>query len=302
MRLSIKAFILNAGCILFIFVSSVAQTQTAPPSTEVFLVDLTNRNGRLSASQPKNITSREGYDNQPAFTDGGQSILFTSVREDSQADIYKYNIRDGSLIRITETKESEYSPTVTPDGKHISVIRVEADSTQRLWKFPLSGGQPALVLEKIKPVGYHVWVNKATVLLFILGTPNTLQIVDLRTEKAETISDNVGRSLHRRPGQQKFTFVHKLSDKEWIIKELDPGTRKVTTIVKTLPGSEDYAWTPDGVLLMASGAKLFKWDPKKQADWQEVTDFSSAGLKGITRLAVSPKGDRLAMVAATDAK
>jgi dipeptidyl aminopeptidase/acylaminoacyl peptidase len=302
MKLYTKAFILSSAYIIFIFISAVAQSQTAPPSTEIFLVDLGNRNDRLRVGDLRNITNRDGYDNQPAFIDGGQSILFTSIREDNQADIYKYNIKADSLTRITETKEGEYSPTLTPDGKYISVIRVEADSTQRLWKFPLKGGSPALILETIKPVGYHVWVNAGTVIVFILGTPNTLQIVDIKSEKVEIISENVGRSLHRRPGQQKFTFVHKLSDKEWVIKELDAKTREVTTLIKTLPGSEDYVWMPDGMALMANGSKLFKWDPKKKEDWQEVADFSGAGLKSITRLAVSPKGDRLALVATMESK
>ena len=31
--------------------------------------------------------------------------------------------------------------------------------------------------------------------------------------------------------------------------------------------------------------------------WKEIADLSSAGVKGITRLAVSPRGDRLAFVA-----
>ena len=31
--------------------------------------------------------------------------------------------------------------------------------------------------------------------------------------------------------------------------------------------------------------------------WEEIEDFSKAGLKGITRIAVSPKGDRMAIVA-----
>jgi hypothetical protein len=302
MKSFVKAIFLNATCALFICISAVAQTPSAPPSTEIFLVDLSNRGGRLIVDHPRNITKREGYDNQPAFTDGGRAVLFTSIREDNQADIYKYNISSGSSTKITDTKESEYSPTVTPDGNHISVIRVEADSTQRLWKFSLDGGAPSLVLEKIKPVGYHVWVDGGTVLVFILGTPNTLQIVDLKSENAAVISENVGRSLHRRPGLHKYTFVHKLSEKEWVIKEFDSSTRKIEALIKTLPGSEDYAWTPDGMMLMASGTKLFKWDPKKNAGWEEVADFSGAGLKSITRLAVSPKGDRLAMVATTDAK
>ena len=62
------------------------------------------------------------------------------------------------------------------------------------------------------------------------------------------------------------------------------------------PG-EDYAWTPDGKLLMGQGAKLFVWDPTLGGDWREIADLGSAGIGGITRLAVSPLGDRLALVA-----
>jgi hypothetical protein len=187
------------------------------------------------------------------------------------------------------------------DGKSISVVRVEADGTQRLWKFPLAGGSPALVLEKIKPVGYHLWIDRDTLALFVLGKPNTLQLVDLRTEKAEWVADNPGRILRRVPHQNKFSFVHKVSDQEWLIKTFDLKTRSVATFIKTFPGAEDYAWTPAGVLLMANGSKLFA---RKASDWAwvELADLSGAGLKNITRIAVSPKGDRIAVVARSEAK
>jgi hypothetical protein len=183
-----------------------------------------------------------------------------------------------------------------PDGKSISVVRVEADGTQRLWKFPLAGGTPSLILEKIKPVGYHLWVDDYTLALFVLGKPNTLQLVDLRTGKAEVIADNPGRILRRVPHENKFSFVQKVSDQEWLIRTFDLKTRNIATVFKTFPGVEDYAWTPAGVLLMANGAKLFA---RKKSDWAwvEIADFSHAGLKSITRIAVSPKGDRVAVVA-----
>jgi hypothetical protein len=294
------AFSLIATIILLV-VSAIGlpqgAQQNAPPGTDIFVVELSERGGRLSAGKPANITARRGYDNQPFFMPDGKGLLFTSIREDRQADIYRYDLDKGTTARVTETAESEYSPTVMPDGKHISVIRVEADSTQRLWKFPLPGGKPSIVLEKIKPVGYHAWVDHNRVILFVLGTPSTLQLVDLSTEKAITIASNVGRSLHRMPGGEKMSFVHKLSDSEWVIKELDARTQEAAPIVKTVAGGEDCAWTPRGDLLMARGAKLFKFTPKKDADWQEVADFSTSGVTTITRLAVSPKGDRLAFVA-----
>ena len=225
----------------------------------------------------------------------GKSILYTSIRG-KQADIYRYEIGSTTTTQVTNTPESEYSPTLMPDGKSISVVRVEGDGTQRLWKFPLAGGAPSLILEKIKPVGYHLWVDENTLALFVLGKPNTLQLVDLRSGKVDSIADNPGRILRRVPHQDKFSFVQKVSDQEWLVKTFDLKTRETATFIKTFPGVEDYAWTPSGVLLMANGSKLFA---RKKSDfaWVELSDFFNAGLKNITRIAVSPKGDRIAVVA-----
>ena len=285
---------LHAGSVL----TQSAPQQNAPPSTDIFLVDIENRAGRLTFNQPVNITNREGYDNQPYFLPDGASLLFTSIREGTLPDIYRYTLKDKSTTQMTRTTEGEYSPT--PAGKFFSVIRVEADQTQRLWKFPFDGGAPSLVLENIKPVGYHCWLDENTLALFVLGRPATLQIADTRTGKAEVVESNIGRSLHRHPRRGTLTFVHKLSETEWIIKEMDIKTRKTETITRTIAGSEDLTWTKDGIILMASGAKLFKFDPSKDKDWQQVADFAGAGIKGITRLAVSPRGDKLALVAALE--
>jgi len=287
--------------VLIFSIAVFAQTPAAspsptPPASDIFIIDVANQSGQMKFGQPLKINPSAGYNNQPSFLPDGRSILYTSIR-DKQADIYLYDLRTAATREITNTPESEFSPTLMPDGKFISVVRVEADGTQRLWKFPLAGGQPGLILEKIKPVGYHLWIDRNTLALFILGKPNTLQIVDTRTEKAEVIAENPGRILRLIPHRHELSFVHKISGQEWIIKAFDLQTRQITSLIKTLPGSEDYAWTPAGVLLMAKDSKLFAWNPLKGKDWQEVADFSQAGLKGITRIAVSPKGERMAVVA-----
>jgi dipeptidyl aminopeptidase/acylaminoacyl peptidase len=277
--------------------------QNAPPSADIFLADVMKRGGQLVLGKPVNITNRDGYDNQPSFLPDGKSLLFTSIRQNNQADIYRYELATQKTERVTNTSESEYSPTVTPDQKFFSVIRVEADRTQRLWKFPLRGGEPSLVLTNVKPVGYHVWVDADTLALFVLGQPNSLQLVDVKTEKAEVLANNIGRALHRIPGQaDKISFVHKAAEKEWVVKELDVKTRQSAPLINTLPGSEDCAWLPDGTLLIAQGSKLFKWQRGKDKDWQAVADLAAAGLSGITRLAVSQKGDKLALVAMPQTK
>jgi hypothetical protein len=112
----------------------------------------------------------------------------------------------------------------------------------------------------------------------------------------EKVTENIARSLHKIPHRDAISFVHKVSENDWWIKKLELEGRKITPLVQTLEGSEDYAWTPDRSILMAQGSKLFKWQPDKDQNWIEVADFKKAGLRGITRIAVSPTGDKIALV------
>ncbi len=266
-----------------------------PPGTDVYLLPMVD--GRPAAGPPRNATARPGYDNQPHFTPDGSALLFTSVREDGQADTYRLTLPDGLPARVTRTTESEYSPTVTPDGGGFSVVRVEADSTQRLWRFGLDGGAPRLLLERVAPVGYHAWVDDRTVVLFVLGDPATLQVAELGSGTAREVARGVGRSLHRVPGRSTVSFT-RLRDGERWIDELDPASGHTVPLAPALPESEDLAWTPDGRILMASGSVLHEWDPRAGAPgWRPIRDFGPDGLQGITRLAVSPDGRWLALVA-----
>ena len=138
--------------------------------------------------------------------------LFTSVRGGRKpdpansaatgSDIYRYEIATERLSQVTKTPEAEYSPTVTPDGGYISVIRVEADGTQRLWQFALDGTQPELVFGISSPS--DIMPGSATSLvLFVLGQqgqPATLQVADVQTGRAEIAATGIGRSLQRIPG------------------------------------------------------------------------------------------------------
>jgi dipeptidyl aminopeptidase/acylaminoacyl peptidase len=281
----------------------------SPPDTDIFVVALKSDGGKLTFGQPANITKRVGYDNQPSFLPDGQTLLFTSQREHDQTDIYRYDLRTGATTQLTSTPESEYSPTLMPGGKFFSVVRVEADKTQRLWKFPLAGGAVAsLVLDNVKPVGYHLWIDARTLALFVLGDEktkqqNTLQLVTLAKDRPTAIEVstehiNVGRSLQHVPRRAgAFSFVHKTTPDEWLIKIIDVPAHRTELLTRTLPGSEDLAWLPDGSILMARDSKLFRYDPTGEHTWQEIADFAPAGLRKITRLALNPKGDRLALVA-----
>jgi hypothetical protein len=294
-----------------------APAAQAPPDTEIYLAPMKLVNGALEIGPAVDITNNPGYDNQPFFTPDGKGVLFTSVRGGgTQTDIYRYDIASNLISQVTATPESEYSPTISPAG-NLSVIRVELDAgkTQRLWQFTADGRDPRPVLETIKPVGYHAWADAQSLALFILGSssslgavqPATLQLADTRTGAAATLATDIGRSLQRIPVQGRaagdtasISFVQRERTGDGVslvIKELSPSTRAISVLTPAVPGSTeaDCAWTPDGTLLMVKGTTLYGWR-RGQSGWKEVISLERLSLSGVTRLAVSPQGDYLALV------
>jgi hypothetical protein len=300
--------------VLLIAAGTSVQTPQPAPAPEVFVTTFSSGGGKVTLGKPVNISNNPGYDNQPSFTPDGKAVLFTSVRGDRKpdpanpaqtgSDIYRYDLASGELTQVTSTAESEYSPTYMGDG-HVSVIQVEPDGTQRLWKFPLAGGKPQVILPEVRRVGYHAWADSGTLALFVLGAPGTrepatLQLAGVASGKSEIVASGVGRSILKIPGGG-ISFVHSETvggSTRVTVKELDPATKRVTPLVPMIEGAPalDLAWTADGMLLAAHAGKLYGWR-RGAAAFSVVADLESLGLRGVTRMAVSPSGDRLALVA-----
>lgn len=270
-----------------------AMPLAAQAGTDVWVASFHAMSGHTMLGTPVNVTHRPGYDNQPAFTADGRALWFTRITDEAPADIWRVDIDGASAVRVTDTPESEYSATRTPDGLALSVIRVEADSTQRLWRFPLDGSAPSLVLRALRPVGYHVWINEANLGAFVLGDPNALVLVDPRTERVDTLARDIGRALVRVPGRDAFTFLQVGRDTSWI-SEVDVRTRTVRRVAPAPAGSDYHAWTPDGRLLATAGSRLLVRDGDR---WEVVADLAGRGIHGLSRIVVSPAGDRVAFVA-----
>lgn len=281
--------------ILALVGSAPVPSDAQAPATDIYVAELTPTDGAVTIGTPFNATDRAGYDNQPHFEVDGRSFLYTSMR-DGQSDIYRYDLSARRSQRVTATPESEYSPTVMPGTNRFSVVRVEADSTQRLWSFSKDGSDPRLVLPDIAPVGYHAWVEAESVALFVLGNPPTLYLARPGPGPGQPLLENIGRSLHPVPGRRAVSLVVK--GEEWWIQTLDMETDRVDPVARTLEGGEDYAWTPSGLLLMGQGSELYWLDPEEGGDWNLIADLEDQGIREITRIAVSPEGRYVALVGA----
>ena len=267
------------------------------PSSDVFLAPLMRRGDSLVVGPAENVTRRAGYDNQPSFTPDARAVLYTAIGADGQSDIWRYDIKSRRAVRVTATPESEYSATVMPGGRRFSVIRVERDSTQRLWSFALDGSDPRLVLTALQPVGYHVWLGPDRLATYVLGTPSTLHVIDRDGSNDVVRARDIGRALQRIPGQRWYSFARRDDAKElWIVAQPFEGG-PIAPLVPAPTDNEYHTWTPAGVLLSATEGAIVRWNSHTGDDAEWITVATIPGVKNISRLAVSPDGRWLAFVA-----
>ena len=83
-----------------LLLGTLTATTAAQSATDIYLGTLTFIDGRSRIDELRNITNRNGYDNQPSFSADGRGVLYTSIR-DGQADTYYYDIAGATIRRVT---------------------------------------------------------------------------------------------------------------------------------------------------------------------------------------------------------
>ena len=291
-----------------------------PVQPDIYLADLSVLDGLYYVGPLRNVTNRRySYDDQPVFTPDSRSLLYTTrhvERRGDQTDIHRYYLSSRRDTRITRSAESEYSPMPVPGDRAFSAIRVEPDSTRRLWRFTMEGMDGEVLFPALDSVAYYVWGNESTLLLYVMGDPPSIRIGDLTTGLTQSLAGNAGRSLNKIPNRNAWSFVERAAPDESWINEVNIGTGEIKRIVSAVGGGEFHAWTPAGVLLMALGSRIYQWDPERTGpdpsnperfdlappdpdlgpDWQRIADLGDLEVR-VGRIAVSPDGSKIAIVA-----
>lgn len=257
----------------------------AQPGTEVYLLDLSS-----DTPTPINISQNLGYDNQPSFWDD-ESLLYTSTRA-GQTDIVRYSLTAQNKEWLCNSPQgSEYSPLRIPESETFSAIRLDTTGLQRLYRYNLQGNNQ-LLFPPLK-IGYHRWISSSEALCTVL-VENRMDLVLASVSKSSKIIDKqVGRSLHAIPTTQLFSFVKPLEGQS-ILHSYDPISEEMKTLLTLPKGVQDVAWLPTGLLLFGQGNTLYRWDPTTSTTPEQW--ISLPGIRNISRLAVSPNGQLLALV------
>lgn len=257
-------------------------------TTEVWLGPLDLREGRFVVGEMKNISNHPGYDNQPSFAADGKSVLFSS-EADSVAETglgiqaIRYDLGTGKSTKLAKVRG--FSPT--PAGKSIMTLR---EGTVRQY----DGNTSRVLLPEVKTAGYFTRMSEEVWVLFMNEEQRHIAVWDGKT--LTRIVPGAVTAPYRVPGQQAVTFVVQEGEAKKLMR-LDLEGRK-SSVLATIPiqTGGHHAWTSRGTLLMASGNTIREWNPATPDQWPVVRRFREPDLQGITRIALSPAEDRIAVV------
>jgi hypothetical protein len=273
--------------LLLLALPAAAQVLT----TEVWVGKLDMGEGRFAVSELKNISNHAGYDNQPAFFPDGQSLLF-STEADGLAETglgvhaVRYWLESGKREPLVKVRG--FSPTPTADARQITTLR---EGT--VWLYDLTGKPLRALLPQVKTAGYYTRMDERRWVLFM--NEKERHIALWNGETLERLVPGAITAPYRIPGTDAVSFVVQEEERKRLMRmELTGNSRVLAEI--PFPTGGAHAWTARGTLLMASGNAIHEWNPRAPEAWPVVHRFTEPDLQGITRIALSPAADRIALV------
>ncbi|GAA0853971.1 hypothetical protein [Aliiglaciecola litoralis] len=297
---------ISIGLCVFAMLIGQAYGQSAPPSepkkvdfphTDIFLFDLDLTNSQQPLSQGKNATQRQGYDNQPYFTPDSQSFLF-SRGDDYQTDVYEYALGTGEITQITDSPATEFSPTPSNNNQKIAFV---SDRNGGIWLADRAdANHPKWLLESIdnrEPVGYFALNHDSKDLLYWSRYGYAMILANVQTGSYHYVSGNTPPATpHIIPNTNRFSFVHRQGNGQVWIKELDPNSKAIRPLIMVNGPNHNYAWAPDGSILMIQNDVLYRALPEQGQQWITLADLNALRIKQANRIAISPDGKKLAVV------
>ena len=202
---------------------------------------------------------------EPVVSPDGKSVAYTvtyyNVPENkSYRDIYLLNISKRESVRLTDTKSNESAPQWRPDGKKIGYLSPASGSSQ-LWEMNPDGSDPVQVTNSdldINGFSYSPGQSKVFLLKSVKLDNDVHDIFpDLPKANARLETDLMYRHWD---SWHDYTYNHifvadyadgKVSNE----KDIMEGER-FDSPMKPFGGTEEIAWSPDGIQLAYTCKKL----------------------------------------------
>jgi ketosteroid isomerase-like protein len=288
----------------FLLLACAANLSAQINDSEVWVGSLDMSEGRFAVSGLVNISKHPGYDNQPAFFSDGKLVFTSQIAVlDETGHAVQAVVHDFANGTSTPVPGAlGFSPT--PAGEGSLLLLREG----RVWIHEAGGNEHALT--ETNDAGYFTRFDDRTWVLYMNDKQRRIVVYDATTKALETMAVGSVTAPFRIPGKRAVTFVSvepfpapegdaakTAPPRKLLLRRFDLDDRAVTTLSAIpFPTSGSHVWTSRGTILMASGHTIYEWNPARPDDWRPVAQFDNPELQGLTRIAISPRGDRIALV------
>src|SRR4051812_36510270 len=286
--------------VLVVLLASAAALHAQINDSEVWVGSLDMSSGRFAVSNLTNISKHPGYDNQPAFFPDGKLVFTSQIAPlDETGHAVQAVIHDFPNGTATPVPGAlGFSPTPAADGslmllrdRHVVLHHASGNETH---------------LTETKDAGYFTRFDEQTWVLYMNDKQRRIVIYDPKTKALDTMALSSMTAPFRIPGKRAVSFVAvepfpvpegTAPTRTVFLRQLTLDDRHVTTLASIpFATSGSHVWTSRGTLLMASGHTIYEWSLAKPDDWRTAATFDDPELQGLTRIAISPRGDRIALV------
>ncbi len=138
------------------------------------------------------LTSYTGQQDQASFSPGGARVVFVWENpEDETRNLFIKQVGSETLLRLTHSPESDYSPVWSPDGTKIAYLSA-SDKGLGLYVISSLGGQPQKLYTPQSRVHWEQralsWSPDGKSLIFPDGSPSSIYVLALDTLQARPIT------------------------------------------------------------------------------------------------------------------
>ena len=240
------------------------------------------------------------YLNQPVWSLDGKRLLYT---EQMGVDSLATDIRvmtpgqpkENPPQSLRNTPFGEFSASPYADG--YSVVRVEADGTQRLWF--MNEQQERVLFPELTGVGYYAFGKQDDLLLFLLENatqPNRAVYRD-NAGKITELLPNPGRSFVYDNAENWFYFTAPAkgaaAESPLHLWRYRAGQAQAEMLALLPQSGKDLALTPKGQLIISAQQQLLAWQGGKWQPWLDLTKHCEGV---VSRFKFNPTNMQLAFV------
>jgi dipeptidyl aminopeptidase/acylaminoacyl peptidase len=250
--------------------------------------------GAQAAKRPFELAdlARQQVVGNPQFSPDGQWVVYTvstidAERDKEQSDLFMVRYDGSQQVQLTRTKDSESSPSFSPDGRYIAFIAARSsdddqddgeddDKQSQVYLLDRSGGEAMAATEVAGDVQSYAWSPDGKRLALIVHDPDPDKLSPEEAAKKKHKTPNpivVDRYTTKRD------YVGFLTHRRSHLYLFDLGTRQAELLT---PGDYDEGqavWLPDGktIIFTSKRGGAGGGDPDRDYNWDLYAIEARAG-------------------------